>query len=189
MKWIFISTPKGTETKNILQVCEEALKRGSVPITAQLLFPQVRDGINDKVEEAEKELIGYCDELWAVGKEDKQMQRQTAYAEEECLTILRFSNLEGLKDTEQEDEFTDLEFNNIILLSCLLEEKTCVNRQVIEKILFSHLRFIRMAGKTNKLSSNDYEEMIAEVENIPKETVRLILRAEAEEVENALHQD
>lgn len=117
------------------------------------------------------------------------MQRQTAYAEEECLTILRFSNLEGLKDTEQEDEFTDLEFNNIILLSCLLEEKTCVNRQVIEKILFSHLRFIRMAGKTNKLSSNDYEEMIAEVENIPKETVRLILRAEAEEVENALHQD
>ncbi len=189
MKWIFISTPKGTETKNILQVCEEALKRGSVPITAQLLFPEANADINDKVEDAEKELLGYCDELWAVGKEDKQMQRQIARAEEECLTVLRISSLERLQETEQKDEFTDVEFHNIILLSCLLEEKTCVNRQVIEKILFSHLRFIRMVGKTHELSLNDYVDMIADVEKIPKETVRLILRAEAEEVENAMHQD
>lgn len=185
MKWIFISTPKGTETKNIQQVCEQVLKWGNVPITPQLLFPEVRDDINDKVEEAEKELIGYCDEMWAVGKEDKQMQRHIAYAEEECLTVLRFSNLEGLQETEQKDEFTDVEFHNIILLSCLLEEKTCVNRQVIERILFSHLRFIRMAEKTNEFSMNEYAEMIADVEKIPKETVHLILRAEEEEIENA----
>ncbi len=189
MKWIFISTAKGTETKNIIQVCEQALKRDSVPIAPQLLFPEANADINDKVEEAEKELLGYCDELWAVGKEDKQMQRHIAYAEEECLTVLRISNLEGQQETEQKDEFTDVEFHNIILLSCLLEEKTCVNRQVIEKILFSHLRFMRMAGYPNEFSLKDHAEMIADVEKIPKETVLLILRAEAEELENALHQD
>ncbi len=185
MKWIFISTPKDMETKKIQWVCEQALKRDSVPIDPQLLFPEANANINDKVEEAEKELLGYCDELWAVGKEDKQMQRHIAYAEEECLTVLRISNLEGLQETEQKDEFTDVEFHNIILLSCLLEEKTCVNRQVIERILFSHLRFIRMAGKRNGFSSNDYADMIADVENIPKATVRLILQAEAEEVAKA----
>lgn len=189
MKWVFISTPKNTEAQCILPVCEQALKRGSVPIATELLFPQSRDDLNGKAEEAEKELIGYCDELWAIGKEDKQMQRQIAWAEEDCLTVLRFSNLEGLQESDQKDECTDAEFHNIILLSWLLEEKTCVKHQVIEKILFAHLRFMRMAGKLSKLSLSEYAEMIADIEKIPKETVRLILRAEAEELENAMHQD
>ena len=46
-----------------------------------------------------------------------------------------------------------------------------------------------MAGKLSKLSLSEYAEMIADIEKIPKETVRLILRAEAEELENAMHQD
>ena len=189
MKWIFICTPKGTETQKIQWICEHALKKGNVPIAPQLLFPQSCDDTIEKVKEAENELLGYCDELWAVGKEDKQMQQQIACAEEECLTILRFSNLERLQDAEQKDEFTDVEFHNIILLSCLLEEKTCVNRLVVEKILFAHLRFLRIAERPSELSLNDYAEMIADVEKIPKETVRLILRAEAEEMKNALNQD
>lgn len=194
MKWIFVSTPKGTEIKKILQVCKQALKKGSIPIAPQLLFPRPGDDTIEKVKEAENELLGYCDELWAIGNEDEAMRQQLKEAVKECLAVRYVADFNPLDPPDELSSISDEELSEIIdnatAVSCYLEDKIFVSRKVIEKVVFFQQLILRHFDEDEEVSLEETAKLITRADDtIPMDVVKLILRAEAEEVENALHQD
>ncbi len=194
MKWIFVSTPKGTEIKKILQVCKQALKKGSIPIAPQLLFPRPGDDTIEKVKEAENELLGYCDELWAIGNEDEVMRQQLKEAAKECLTVRHVADFNLLASPNELSDIDDKELNEIMdnatAVSCYLEDKIFVVRKVIEKVVFFQQLIMRHYDEDETVSLEEIAKQITHIDDtIPTDVVLVILRAEAEEVENALHQD
>lgn len=194
MKWIFISTPRGTEPKMIQWVCKQALNMGCIPIAPQLLFPQSCGNIAEKVKEAENELLGYCDELWAIGNEDDVVRQQLKEAAKECLSIRYIADFDPLNPPEELSDISDEELNEIIAnaaaVSCYLEDKIFVTRKVIEKVVFFQQLIMRHFDEDEEVSLEETAKLITQADNtIPMDVVMLILRAEAEEVENAMHQD
>jgi len=194
LKWIFISAPKGMETKKIQWICNQALKKGSIPIAPQLLFPQPSEDTIEKTKDAENELLGYFDELWAISNEDEAMRQQLKEAVKECLTVRYVADFNLLDPPNELPSISEEELSEIIdnatAVSCYLEDKIFVSRKVIEKVVFFQQLILRHFDEDEEVSLEETAKLITQADGtIPMDVVMLILRAKAEEVENALHQD
>ena len=133
-------------------------------------------------------------DLVAIGNEDDVVRQQLKEAAKECLSIRYIADFDPLNPPEELSDIDDEELNEIMdnatAVSCYLEDKIFVARKVIEKVVFFQQLILRHFDEDEEVSLEETAKLIAQVDDtIPMDVVMLILRAETEEVENALHQD
>ena len=211
-KMIFVCSPDSDEKKfpATKLMCYFISCHGHVPIAPCLYFPQFTTQCDSGLVET---MMSYCDEVWAIGKEQTaENNTDIKMAEKLLIPIVRFESIHLMAElldkgkvpkaekSDFMDDVSDEDFHEIseyaIHRAFNLEEKVSIDRTDIEMVLTLSAILRRKArgkvlpkGEDPSKVLEDHIRQIAEALHLEYDVVWLILKADLEDRANESHKD